>query len=257
MSDYNSDRWGDKDVKYLVIETVGYIVYIDSTNTLDWETSKEYDSDNQLGQANRQKILSQIGLLECKPNNHIPERFSLDFKRLLGEALACALENEFETAASILASAESYLKNRSEEISREWYLKEAGKTVCVILLAGILVWIFREQTKSVIGSLAFQLVLTAVAGAMGALLSIIMRMGGEKLDCHVGKTIHELESRYRVIAGMLSAIFVYLAVNSGLVFSFAEKGGAGFLFIGFLAGLTERLAPSISAKVTDAEKISK
>ena len=254
MSNYDAIKWGTKDVKYLVIETDGYIVYIDSSNTLDWQTSDNYDKDNLHNQAGRQKTLSQIGLLECRPNSHFPERFTLDFKRLLGEALACALEGEFDTASGILANAEDYLKNRSEEISREWYLTEAGKTVAIILVMGIAIWIFRDTVKSMIGHLAFQLVLTAVAGAMGALLSIIMRMGGEKLDCHVGKNIHELESRYRVIAGMLSAIFVYLAVNSGLAFSLAEKGGAGLLFIGFLAGLTERLAPSISAKATDAEK---
>ncbi|KEZ64329.1 hypothetical protein [Pseudomonas syringae] len=254
MPDYDEVKWGAMDVNYLVVETDGYIVFVDSSNTLDWKTSDEYDRANSHSQAGRQKTLSQIGILECKPNSHLPDKFSLDFKRLLGEALACALEGEFDTASGILSNAEIYLKNRSEEISREWYLTEAGKTVAAILVMGVAIWLFRDVVKSMVGTLAFQLVLTAVAGAMGALLSIIMRMGGEKLDCHVGKNIHELESRYRIIAGMLSAIFVYLAVNSGLAFSFADKGGTGFLFVGFLSGLTERLAPSISAKATDAEK---
>ncbi|WP_116865786.1 hypothetical protein [Pseudomonas syringae] len=254
MPDYDEVKWGAMDVNYLVVETDGYIVFVDSSNTLDWKTSDEYDRANSHSQAGRQKTLSQIGILECKPNSHLPDKFSLDFKRLLGEALACALEGEFDTASGILSNAEIYLKNRSEEISREWYLTEAGKTVAAILVMGVAIWLFRDVVKSMVGTLAFQLVLTAVAGAMGALLSIIMRMGGEKLDCHVGKNIHELESRYRIIAGMLSAIFVYLAFNSGLAFSFSDKGGTGFLFVGFLSGLTERLAPSISAKATDAEK---
>lgn len=255
MSNYDGAKWGAKDVKYLVVETDSYIIFIDSSNTLDWQTSEKYDKDNLQSQAARQKTLSQIGILECKPNSHLPEKFSLDFKRLLGEALACALEGEFDTASAILSNAETYLKNRSEETSREWYLTEAGKTVATILLIGMAVWVFRDLVRPIIGNLAFQLVLTSIAGAMGALLSIIMRMGGEKLDCHVGKNIHKLESRYRVIAGMLSAIFVYLAVNSELAFSFSDKGGTGFLFVGFLSGLTERLAPSISAKATDAEKV--
>ena len=255
MPDYDEAKWGVMDVKYLVVETDGYIVFVDSSNTLDWQTSEEYERDNSQSQSGRQKTLSQIGILECKPNTHFPEKFSLNFKRLLGEALACALEGEFDTASGILTNAEIYLKNRSEEISRDWYLTEAGKTVAVILVMGVAIWIFRDAAKSVIGGFAFQLVLTAVAGAMGALLSIIMRMGGEKLDCHVGKNIHELESRYRIVAGMLSAIFGYLAGKSDLGFYFADKGGAAFLFIGFLSGLTERLAPSISAKATDAEKV--
>lgn len=254
MTDYKVELWGKLDLKYLVIETTDFIVFIDNENTLDWATSENYDSKEHPDLKNHHAIFSQVAWLECKPNTHFPEKFTIDFKRLLGEALARSLEGDCTTALSILNNAETYLQNRGEETSREWYLSEAGKTAGVVLLAGVTSWFFREPLISIVGNIAFQLTLIAVSGALGALLSIIMRMGSERLDCHVGKNIHELESRYRIIAGMLSAVFAYLAISSGLILPFAENLSSsvlGGLFIGFLAGLTERFAPSISSKFVE------
>lgn len=254
MSDYNKAKWGPLDVKYLVIDTSEYIVFIDTSNSLDWITSDEYEAKAHPELTSHHSVLSQVALLECKPSAHFPEKFTIDFKRLLGEALARSLAGNCESANAILVNAGTYLQNRGEEISREWYLTSSGKLTSIVLSIGVLAWIFRSFVIPIIGQSAFYLGLAIVAGALGALLSIIMRMGSEKLDCHVGKNIHELESRYRIIAGMLSAAFIYLAISSEIVLPILAKstaGSTGSLLIGFLSGLTERLAPSISSKIID------
>lgn len=86
------------------------------------------------------------------------------------------------------------------------------------------------------------------------MLSIIMRMGEEKLDIHAGQTIHKMESKYRIFAGMLSSLLVSLAVSSEVIFPIflkVENPDLFLILIGFVGGMSERLAPSISSKLVE------
>ncbi|WP_345971813.1 hypothetical protein [Sulfurimonas diazotrophicus] len=252
--DYNEAKWGELEVKYLVLDSQEYIVFIDNQNQLDWITSDEYDAKGHADLSKHNSVLHRIAVLECRPNDHLSEKVILDFKRLLGEALSSSLSDDYETADKIIIDAAHFIQNRGEELSRQWYLSTAGYSTLIILLIGIVAWLFRDYLITMVGKTFFICSLSMVAGALGALLSIIMRMGEAKLDVHAGKTIHELESRYRIIAGMLSAFLITLGISSETIFpalATVHNPNIFIIFISFVAGMSERLAPSISSKLIE------
>ncbi|WP_421854458.1 hypothetical protein [Marinomonas sp.] len=251
-TDYDKKRWGELEISYLIIDTKNFIVFIDSQLDIDWITSDEYDKNGPKDSDKHAKILNGVALLECKPNGHFADKIQLDFKRLLGEALARGLAAEYDSANQILEQSEIYLTQRGRELSRTWYLSTAGVITSVVLATSIVAWPFRNLISNVWGS-SFHLYATVmVFGALGALLSIIMRTGKEHFDCHAGKSVHQLESAYRIVAGMLSSFFVTMAVTSGFILptlSTMTNLSITLYFIGFVSGMSERIVPSITTKI--------
>ncbi|PKD39516.1 hypothetical protein CWO84_15030 [Methylomonas sp. Kb3] len=252
-TDYNADKWGKLEtLKVLVLDTEHFIVFIDHDYDLDWITSDEYDAKGHKDISKHHDVVNKIALLECKPLSHFDEKTIVNYKRLLGEALARSLKDDYAKALNILEHAEGYIKERGSELARKWYLDTAGKTTLMIFLVGIYVWIFRASCIEIFGKNVLYLYLSMVSGALGALLSIIFRMGKESLDCLAGKEIHQRESIFRIIAGMLSAYLGALLVSADLflpVFSKVNKGEVALVLVGFIAGMSERLAPSILGKI--------
>jgi hypothetical protein len=155
----------------------------------------------------------------------------------------------------MFAVAKRYITERNSEQSRFWYLSASGIPTFCLLLVGVILWCFRAQTVHKIGELAFVLSLAGVAGALGAQLYIIMRMGKSRLDCCAGKGLHYLEALSRIAAGVLSAILIALAVHAGVlipIFSKVNQTNVAMILAGLIAGASERLAPSIISRVADA-----
>lgn len=257
--DYNIKKWGTLDLKYLILDTEEFIVFIDNSNDLDWITSEEYDKKGPNASDKHHEILNTVALLECKPLVHLSEDNLLNFKRLLGEALARSLKHDYKKASTILVHAENFLNDRGKEISRQWYLNRAGVTALIIAVIGAILWIFRDTSIKVLGGSVFLITLSMISGGLGALLSIIFRMGNESIDCLAGKKLHELESTYRIIAGMLSALLASLLIRSEMflpIFSKMNHIALSMIAISFIVGMSERFAPSILAKLEKNKKIT-
>lgn len=255
--DYDQEKWGVLNLRHLILDSQGFIVFIDNENDLDWITTAEYDEKGHEKPDKHHEILNGVALLECKPTTHLSEANILSFKRLLGESIARSLAHDYKKASEILNHAETYLIDRGKELSRQWYLARAGQTTAVILVAGIILWLFRDFSSKVLGVLFFSTCLCMVAGALGALLSIIFRMGKENLNCLSGKSLHELESSYRVIAGALSALLASMLVRSEMFLPMLLKINSteiAVITLGFIAGMSERFAPSILAKLDKSRK---
>lgn len=255
--DYDQEKWGVLSLKHLILENQGYIVFIDNNNDIDWITTDEYDTKGHEKPEKHNEILNSVALLESKPLMHLSESNLLSFKRLLGESLARSLAHDYKKALEILDHAETHLIDRGKELSRQWYLAKAGQVTALILCIGAILWVFRGFFVELLGSTFFGSCLSMVSGALGALLSIIFRMGKESLDCLSGKVLHELESTYRIIAGSLSALLISMLVRSEMflpVFSKTNKTEIAIIALGFIAGMSERFAPSILAKLEKNDK---
>lgn len=256
--DYNIAKWGKLPVKHLVIDTDDFIVFIDEALDLDWITSKAYDSRGHTDSKTHAYILNRVALLECRPNGYFTEKITLDFKRLLGEGLSRALSGEYDLAKQMIDDSEEYLDSRGKELSRTWYLRTAGQTCIIILAITLILWPFHEKINSTWGRDTTLFMTVMFYGAFGALLSIIMRTGKENFDCHAGEAIHKLESRYRIIAGMLSALVFSLAIKAHLILpSFLANSDSHYsLFMfSFICGMSERIAPSITTKIEHTLKL--
>lgn len=246
MNDKVKERWPEMDIRYLVLEEATFIVCIDSELDVDWSTNSGFlglDDKTRL-----HEILNRVALLESLPIYSLPEQIRLSYKRMLGEAVARSLSDDYPNAIKALDSAEGFINARNGELARFWYLSAGGGYVIVIALAGLLLWFSRVGAKVLLGDTLFWLTIAAVSGAVGALFSIIMRMGKSNLDCSAGKLLHQLESASRITAGMISAMLIALAVYTDFIFTaFAKTGNKQVVIVlaALIAGASERWAPSL------------
>jgi hypothetical protein len=248
----NSEKWVHLEWQYLVIATKFYCVFIDKELDIDWSTTPEREARGADDPAQYHQIMDEVSALETAPCDGLGNDVKLHYKRLIGEAISRNFEDQYESARRMLATAEAYYRARSGETSRRWYLIASFKAVAPIVLAGGLLWLGRPFAMALVGPGAFKVLIAAVAGALGALLSVITRSGRLTFDCSAGRSLHDLEGASRICAGMLSGVLVGLAIQSGLLLGPLVGGGNQatiLLLAAFVAGTTERFAPSIISKL--------
>ncbi|AGN34145.1 hypothetical protein VPPG_00020 [Vibrio phage VD1] len=253
--EYDYDNWGEVfDVKHLIIDTKEYIVWIDSKNEVDWKTKDSYDERGHKDPDKHAYVLNQVALLESKPREGLSEKSVSNYIRLLAESLARSLASNYETAESLLKEAELFLEKRGAEQARIWQLTTSGIAVGVICLIAAVCWLARTYVISFIGIEMFVTMYAVFGGAIGALMSIAIRLGNERLDCYAGKMTHQLESLFKIIVGMISGLIVALSLRSEIflpTISLSERSNELIVFFGILSGISERWIPSISKKIED------
>ena len=150
-------------------------------------------------------------------------------------------------------------RRRNQEIARGWQLTATGASAVVFFVLGCFAWLGRAWLRQKIGDLPFMLLIGACSGAVGALFSILTRLGAIPLDPSAGKSLHKLEGRARILAGAIGAVIAELAVYLSLVLGVLKNfGNPALLFIALIAGTSERLVPTIIKRTeTQAESDDK
>jgi hypothetical protein len=245
--------WPDCKVKRLVLSCEEYIVFIDHEDDLDWSTSNQYDEADRGDRVARNGIINEAALLEVTPCEGISPARKLQFKRLLGEALARSFDHDYAGARQMLKAASDYILACNYEISGRWFLSASIAIAGTAASIGAIVWAFRIYVIGALGLGAFWVIITASAGAVGALLSVIERSGRLTLDSSSGRALHNLEAAARVITGAISGVVVGLAIRSELILSALARGdhtSIVMLIAAIAAGSGERLVSTIFAQVT-------
>jgi hypothetical protein len=247
-------------IQVLIISTREYIVFIDKDGDIDWETTQEYDEkapkDVGYDLAKANLIRNEAAVIETTPCGALTPDTKLQFKRLIGEAIACVFDHDYDGAKGILGSAAQFIRARSEEISRFWYLSASFAAAALFLVLGFSLWLLRSYVSSLLTPLEMWLALASVAGAIGALLSVIWRSGDLKFNSSSGRALHYLEASSRICAGALSGFLVALAVNCEIILTaFTHNNNLhGIMILAALAaGASERMAGSIISKFDTAE----
>ncbi|MGB8365574.1 MAG: hypothetical protein ACLQUZ_05045 [Rhizomicrobium sp.] len=244
--------WPHCAVKYLVLSTEQFIVFLDADLDVDWTTSKAYDEKGHQDAQKHHAVMNEEALLEATPCEGISIPIKIHFKRLLGEAVARSLDHDYKGAEAMLASAARYINARSQETSRLWYLSASSAMTVPFAILGIGIWIFRGHLTYVLGEVSFLLLLCAVAGSIGALFSVIGRTGRQSFDCSAGRLLHYMEGASRIWAGAIAGLFVGLAVHSELMLSALAHGNrmpAVMMLAALTAGYGERLAKSLISSI--------
>ncbi len=243
--------------KQIIRITSKYIVYIDWENSIDWETTDEYDNSMSIeGKSEYEKMLSQCLIAEHKPSAGLSETTLLSFKAIIGEAIVNCLEHNCKGSLDILKQADEFRLDRVIEKSRSWYLSYS------ILISGILitaVLLVLNHTKCLSPETTWHLKAGAWAAA-GACLSIILRSGHLYHASYAGRQLHIIESGCRIFGGFISGQIVYLGIKSGMIFSNLANGEKQFYAISLLAllaGASERFAPSIITQIEESSSLQK
>jgi hypothetical protein len=245
-----ADHWAHVDCKELVRSTTNYIIYITHDLSIGYDTTPELDKSivAELSSA----IFSEGVALEARARQDLDEETRTQLLSLIGSAYACCYDSNFDGARSLIDSSRRFLLERSEEISRGWYLSASFAAAAILAIAGLIAWYCRAFLESQgIGRPLLWLFLSAVAGGTGALLSVILRSGQLNVAPSVGRWLHYLEGGSRIAAGALSGMITWLAIQSGLFLGgFKEsKSSSVVLLVAMAAGASERLATSIIAKI--------
>lgn len=253
------EQWAHVERSHLIRSTEDYIVVLDLNGRLDWETLQSLDKTIRDYPAEKGEkhhdIISQIALEESRPCEGFTSEVLHHYRRLLGEALAMCLSQQHLAAEKLVKGAQEYFVARNAEVSRDWYLRATGRAAGMFALLGVCLWLGRGYANLILGDTAFWLALSASAGAVGALFSVIVRSGKLHFDASAGRPLHNLEGYSRVVAGAIAAAMAVMAVRSNIILGALTIGG-NVKMISLLAavafGTSERYVTSIISRFDDS-----
>jgi hypothetical protein len=110
-----ADLWKHIEYSVLIRSTDEYIVYIDVDGDLDWETTERYDNSiprkPEYDSTAVNSILNDAAILEVTVKDD-SDRSKVN--RLLGEAIACALELDYPSARKMIRAAQGFFGKRKK-----------------------------------------------------------------------------------------------------------------------------------------------
>lgn len=252
------DQWEshEQNIQHLIRRTEDYIVYIDNEDELDWCTTNEYDrnveSMDGFDATRHAEVDIAIGIAETIPIKELPHKTRLAYLKLVGHAMVCRFELQYDSATAVLGRAEKFISDRRAEKSREWYLCSAIMASAIPIGIGCALILWRCWAIAILGSNIFAITIATCAGSIGALFSIIWRTGHIDFDPFAPEQLHRIEAGSRIIAGCISGLLAGLAIRSQLVFGSWASGThptLTMLTVAVAAGTGERLASSIIDRV--------
>lgn len=246
---------GEDEWEELVFEDdrKGFLVVIDKALKVYWETTHEFDGAGHANEQEHNRVLSEATAIEVMPHDFLSRENTINFKRLIGEAITRSLQGDYSNAKAMLAQASLFLCKRQSEASKKWYVLSSLAVTVLVLVATLFINNHSQVFEGLQGKKFVEYVYWISAGALGAFFSVGTRVGALHFDYGAEKFLYYLEGSLRIAIGCISAVFIASALQSGLIFSAAVKGGCStealFVF-SFAAGLSERLIPSIVSTLT-------
>jgi hypothetical protein len=244
LNEGDTDPALNKTIKTLILATHFFIVFVATDLSIQWRTTNGYVAPEHLGD-----VLNKVAVLEVR-SQFISDPVALgNIRRQIAESLARCLDGQsIKSSWTALKEVEIEIGKRNKETSWSWYFSTAYKLTlaCAVTLA--IMWFFRVWVRGVLGHTAFDVVLGALCGAVGALLSVTTRGDRLVMDANAGRKLHQLEGVSRIGAGVGGALFAGLAIKSGLILGGAHLAGnplALILACSIAAGASERLVPSL------------
>jgi len=185
--------------------------------------------------------------LKCDVPEYFPEKTKKNAKIQIGVALVSAMEKNFTAAEKMLMKARQFINDSKIENSRYLFLRESGMILIGVFLI-LLAWIifadcFTEST------FIFYFVITTLAGAFGAFLSVFYKTGKRFQNYNSLKEVPRIESICRIAAGVICAAVIACCIKAGIALSLFAQSNEAMIVAGFFAGMSERIIPTIMTKL--------
>ena len=236
-----------KVIKHLICKNRDYIVYLDDDLNVWWATDKDANCFDSPAAG---EILNEVSYLEGVDVSTLKVHQKEAFRRMLGEAVARLLDvKDAKEAKRVLTYARSYINARNAENVRLWYLSASAIATFVVGVAISLIWLARNQLQ--VGPKGVAYALGIGGGALGAFLSILLRSESVPKDISAGKHLYYAEALAKVLAGMIGALLIALGIETRFFFGSVQADNqlALIAMFGIVAGMSERLIPSLVSKV--------
>ncbi|MBL9186761.1 MAG: hypothetical protein JNK23_04735 [Opitutaceae bacterium] len=243
-----------KKVEMLVYSDENIFVFLDEEYFVQWLTRDGFSTQRAA------EVLNRVSYLETISSTHfagVPKQRGelAEFRRLLGESLARAYVGNIRSANALLDSTENLLHERSGQRARQWYLTAAGLTTLLPVIGAVAFWISRDQLHATLGTAAFEIILCAFLGGVGALISTILSVRKVNLNASFGPQIHYFEGTARIIIGVGFGGLVAAAIKGNLLLGSLNAIAdpsirlACVCALAMIAGTSERIVPNFIKKV--------
>jgi hypothetical protein len=243
-----SDPWEHHKplIRYLIRSTDGFIVYIDKQDDIEWETTNVWEATLDLVQVGA--IQNRITVMKALPWLRLDAQARRSFHHMMGEATARILEKDSSGAQALLDQAQEFVLGRLREVARIWYLSAAASTVLFVsAMAWPVSWVLALLFK-ISDETSRNLMLGLMGGAVGALLSVLLRSKDTELNASAGKAIHFIDGTSRSVMGAMGGALVIAAVHARIVVP-DLTGGAMLGLLALAGGFSERWVPNLIEKV--------
>jgi hypothetical protein len=263
VADYNSFCEGDtephlcKKIHSLVYKQKEFIVYLDEELYVEWAYAEnDEEGDAELAKFLKSKeageALNRVQELQALPIGHLHREQQQAYRMLIGEAVARVLQENAAASRQALEKAHQLLLARNAEMSRWWYLRACIITAGSITLLVAILWYFRDGVTPRLTTPVFQMVMNAGAGAMGALLSVLLSTRVASSEAASSEYIHNFLGAAKILAGTLGAVVIGLALRSGLLGASLVTASTNpelvWLFC-MIAGTSERFVPNFIERI--------
>ena len=233
----------------VIFKSESCIVFMDRERKLGWETNSKHDREAE----DFGSVMGRVDLLLSTPDELLTPGQWKAFQRLIGGAIARLLDDaRSDNANPILDKAEAYVKTRTTERARMWFVSSAFLVSVVALLGQASLLLFRDALQRRLGLPTLEIALAIPMGALGAFLSMGLRITKLDIDAMAGAGVHYFEGAVRAVAGMTGALFITLCVKANILLSTingTDKRLPFLLVLAGLAGASERLVPNMIKKV--------
>ena len=247
------DLYGRKPPEYAVYRTTERVnVYYADTGhgDLGAEQRKALARLNPL----RGQINGLIDGWRSKPADTEQRKRAHRYDRRVGDALVVAFEGDVPNAELLLTDIKQDILNERVAIGRIWYLGAALLTA-ILLVAALLVSNYGASPDSKATAIRH----AAAAGAFGSFFSIALAMRRRTVLPDLQLLPNLTDAMLRVTIGVIAAAVLLGMMLSNLVtiqigaVSVKDLDAVAVVFVGFLAGFSERLVPDLLEKAVATE----
>lgn len=222
----------------------GYIVYIDPENDIDWKDTRTKQDWTPKEKKKWAQSIAKLNDAQAEPTGHLSFETIRAFKLKIGAGYVLTMNRSFDDIDKVVAEALCFLRHRNAEKARQLFLAYSSLFILVVL--GLWIW---NQNLNVVNA---DWALALLFGTLGSYFSIWTRYGRLVMTGLATKCLHFLETLARLIVGAISASVFVLAVKSGVILHEMVETVPLWFFglIGFAAGFSERMIPSLMEKIS-------
>lgn len=232
------ENWDEEIAEGKKPDSYNYVIFIDIEGDIDW-LYKGYGKKESMSEKS-EIVMSRAMSIEGLPCNGLDEENRECFKKMIGEAMALAIDENIKDALGLLKQAKCYYQDRIVEKSRVWsYWFTALVGLAMGTFIGLGVCMFGDGISCIKWSFMY--------GLLGAIIANIRRTNSNLTDSNAGKWLHFWNTFGHLISGI---VFGYAGVLLSLsplcpeVLKNVGNSFEGMAIIAFASGLFETFIPT-------------
>jgi hypothetical protein len=128
LSPHLEKLWGFVPIRYLILASEEFLVFVDDELAVDWKTTSQWDKDNAYDKEKHAAVINRAAALESADWDNSDEERTLKLRRQIGEAIARCLECNYASAELMLVEAEKYRVGELNGFRRKQAIQDFVKT---------------------------------------------------------------------------------------------------------------------------------